>query len=52
VESLVEAENNLKSLNQTVFHSTPTQEAMSLTSPPVYNYIDFLSGGWMLPRRK
>lgn len=52
VDSLIEAENGLKSLNQTVFLSSPSKEALALTSPPVYNYIDFISGGWMLPRRQ
>jgi hypothetical protein len=52
IQSLAEAENNIKSLNQTVFQMEATQAGRELASGgDVYNIIDFYAGSWMLPRK-
>jgi hypothetical protein len=51
LDSLVEAESEIKTLNQVDFTSQPTDGALEVSNGGrPYNYIDFVSGAAMLPR--
>ena len=52
LQSLMEAESMLKSLNQITFVMQASQAAKDLsTGGDIYNIIDFYAGSWMLPRK-
>lgn len=52
IQSLAEAEDNLKSLNQVVFSQQASMAGKDLsTGGDIYNIIDFYAGSWMLPRK-
>lgn len=52
VQSLMEAEDNLKSLNMVTFQTGPSQAGRNLTTGgDIYNILDFYQGSWMLPRK-